>query len=165
MKKNIIIIVIVAAIAVAFVVVLKTPREQTEENRPPNSGDMQGAQPSATEPVTGNAGSAATMAQAEDPLDIVRGKGSGADRMARRKAIHKLGTKIKKKDLEFPGLNYISEMVRDVLINFLIKQEGSKEDNIPWLALKDALVNLKLNENETIQKGSFIKKSQIKYKD
>lgn len=77
-------------------------------------------------------------------------------------------TKIRDKKLEFPGLDYLSNIVRTVLINFLAKEKTSETDNIPELALKEGLVNLALTETaqkETIQKGSFVTKNQIKCRD
>ena len=89
------------------------------------------------------------------------------------KLVNRLGSKsvfttIGNKDLEFPGLNYLSNLVRTVLINFLNKQESSETDNIPKLALKNSIVNLTLQERmqkETIQRGTFITKDKIKYRD
>lgn len=66
------------------------------------------------------------------------------------------------KKLEFPGLNYLSILVRTVLVNFLKKQEFSDKDNIPELALKDSLVNLV--PLEAIQEGNFVAKNQIKHR-
>lgn len=74
-------------------------------------------------------------------------------------------TRIGNKELEFPGLNYLSHVVRSVLINFLEKQKSSEIDNIPELALKDSLVNLKVSDNETIKKGEFVFKEKIKHRD
>src|SRR3989344_663938 len=74
-------------------------------------------------------------------------------------------TNIKDKKLEFPALNYLSEIVREVLINFIERQQDSDADNIPELALKDSLVNLDLIKDEAIKKGSFIFKNQIKHRD
>jgi hypothetical protein len=76
-----------------------------------------------------------------------------------------ISTKIGNKDLEFPGLTYLSNVIRVVLINFLAKQEVSQQDNIPELALKDSLVNLKVADEETIKKGEFVFKSKIKHRD
>lgn len=76
-----------------------------------------------------------------------------------------ISTKIGNKDLEFPGLNYLSDIIRVVLINFLAKQKVSEQDNIPELALKDSLVNLKVADDETIKKGEFVLKSKIKHRD
>ena len=72
-------------------------------------------------------------------------------------------TKIGDKNLEFPGLNYLSNIVRDVLIDYLKKQEIIECDNIPELALKESLVNLV--PITTIQKGDFVMKNQIKHRD
>ncbi len=77
-------------------------------------------------------------------------------------------TSIKDKKLEFPGLNYLSSIVRTVLINFLKKQENLEVDNIPKLASEDSKVDLALTEEaqkETIKKSSIITKNQIKYRD
>ena len=62
-------------------------------------------------------------------------------------------------------MNYLSEIVREVLINFIERQQDSDADNIPELALKDSLVNLDLIKDEAIKKGSFIFKNQIKHRD
>ena len=69
--------------------------------------------------------------------------------------------KIRDKNVEFPGLKYLSMLVRTVLISFLEKQEASNCDNIPKLALKEGIVNL--IANEPIQ-GSFVTKNQIRYR-
>ncbi len=74
-------------------------------------------------------------------------------------------TKIGNSKLEFPGLNYLSNIVRTVLINFLKKQETSDVDNIPELALKDSIVNLEVADSETIKKGELVFKNKIKYRD
>ncbi len=77
-------------------------------------------------------------------------------------------TKIRDKELEFPGLEYLSRIIRTVLINFLEKQEHLDEDNISKLASEDSKVNLVLTESmqkEAIQKGSIVTKNQIKHRD
>lgn len=73
-------------------------------------------------------------------------------------------TKISDKNVEFPGLNYLSLLVRTALVNFLKKQENLEGDNIPELALKDSIVNLVVNGG-TIQKGEIITKEKIKYRN
>ena len=77
-------------------------------------------------------------------------------------------TKIENKELEFPGLEYLSRVIRVVLINFLKQQEDLVADNIPKLASEDSKVNLVLTKSmqkEAISKGSPITKSQIKHRD
>ncbi len=74
-------------------------------------------------------------------------------------------TSIKDKKLEFPGLNYLSEIVRKVLINFLEEQQAFEIDNLPELALKDSIVNLDLVKDEAIKRGILITKDRIKYRD
>ncbi len=86
------------------------------------------------------------------------------------KLISKLKSKsvfinIKNRDLEFAGLDYLSKMIRKVLISFLEKQEVSDNDNLPEFALADNIVNLILNEpNQSIKKGSFVMGNQIKHR-
>lgn len=87
------------------------------------------------------------------------------------KLINKLGSKcvftnIYNKNVEFPGLDYLSRIVRKVLINFLEKKEVSNNDNIPEFALGDDAINLILrNSAEGIPKMSLITKNQIKTRE
>ncbi len=59
-------------------------------------------------------------------------------------------TTIKDKKVEFPGLNYLAEIVQKVLINFLEKQESSECDNLPQLALNESLINLEVDDKSSI---------------
>ena len=73
-------------------------------------------------------------------------------------------TTIKEKKLEFPGLNYLSDIVRAVLIKFLEKQDISEKDNIPDLALKESLVNVEVNDSLSKKKGEFVFANEFKYR-
>ncbi|MEK6847402.1 MAG: hypothetical protein AABY16_04520 [Nanoarchaeota archaeon] len=73
-------------------------------------------------------------------------------------------TKINGKYIEFPGLNYLSNIVRTALINFLEKQTPSEQDNIPQLALNESLVNLKVEDSLSVNKGDPIFTSQFKHR-
>ncbi len=71
-------------------------------------------------------------------------------------------TKIGNKNVEFPGLNYFSDIVRKVLINFLDNQSISDIDNIPKLAFKEGIVNL-IATNQ-IKKGHLVMGNSIKHR-
>jgi tetratricopeptide (TPR) repeat protein len=73
-------------------------------------------------------------------------------------------TTIKDKKVEFPGLNYLTEIVQKVLIDFLEKQKNSDQDNIPQLALNESLINLEVDDKSSIKKGSFVFTNQIKHR-
>ena len=73
-------------------------------------------------------------------------------------------TTIGDKKIEFPGLNYLTEIVQRVLINFLEKQESSECDNIPQLALNESLIHLEVDDKSSIKKGSFVFTNQIKHR-
>jgi len=71
-------------------------------------------------------------------------------------------TKIGNNEIEFPGLNYFSDIVRKVLINFLDKQSILDVDNIPKLALREGVVNL--IATNPIKKGHLVMSNSIKYR-
>jgi hypothetical protein len=72
----------------------------------------------------------------------------------------------KKKEIEFPGLNYLSEIVRKVLINFLNNQSPTEIDNIPKLALECDKINLALSVPGTpIKKYQPITGDMIKHRN
>ena len=73
-------------------------------------------------------------------------------------------TTIKDKKVEFPGLNYLAEIVQKVLIDFLEKQESSECDNLPQLALNESLINLEVDDKSSIKKGDFVFTNQIKHR-
>jgi len=73
-------------------------------------------------------------------------------------------TKIKDKKVEFPGLNYLSEIVQKVLINFLGKQNHPEGDNVPELALNEGKIDLEVYDNLSFKKGGFVFTNQIKHR-
>ena len=73
-------------------------------------------------------------------------------------------TKIKDKKVEFPGLNFLSEIVQKALINSIGKQNNPNCDNIPELALNEGKIDLEVNDELSVKKGEFIFSNQIKHR-
>ena len=71
-------------------------------------------------------------------------------------------TRIGDKNLEFPGLNYLSHLVGSVLINFLNSKTPSEKDNIPQLASDSSLVNLVATTE--VKAHTSVTSNQIKHR-
>jgi hypothetical protein len=73
-------------------------------------------------------------------------------------------TRIKEKKVEFPGLNYLSEIVQKAILNSLDKQNNEDCDNIPELALNEGKIDLEVDDGLSIKKGEFVSTNQIKHR-
>jgi len=81
------------------------------------------------------------------------------DKSLKSKSIY---ARIENNEIEIPGLDYFSKIVREVLINFLDNQSVSETDNIPKLALNESLVNLIATKE--IKKGDLVTGNSIKHR-